>query len=562
MQTFLEKCEGLIRNLPEALSLEDMEGRILALNDRAIKLLGYTEDELTGKRLSEIVPEGDPIFPPDKITKATKQGNSLESAIRHSDGHRIPVEIRGSVLKVGGRESLVVSLRDISGRKKAEKRYQESMHFLQSTTEAVQEGISILDPEFNVKFANSVIENWFDGQGELEGNKCYRVYHDRKGPCEDCPTRKAIETGETQRNVEEGIPDTDVDWMEITSYPVADPDTGEIESVFEYVRDITERKRMETQLKEERRRLKELHDAVDRLQDEPTEERILQAAVEVAEEILDFGICAISVKEGEYLVPKANSSQVDPEETETFKVGEGIAGKTIQEGDTLWGDDLRNYPQAKPTSEKFRSFISVPIGDLGTFQVISEEVGNFNRRDVEFAEILVGHLSEELKRRRLEEELKEQAIRDPLTGLYNRRYFNETLQKEVQKAERYESPVAFLMTDVNSFKEVNDQYSHQLGDKVLEEMARLLQENVRRADTVVRYGGDEFLVMMPETNGEVATVIARLKEKLEDWNERTTLIDFPLTLAMGVSHWTPEQNRDIEEALKEADRKMYSNKER
>mgnify|MGYP000190910715 CR=1 FL=1 len=562
MQTFLEKCEGLIRNLPEALSLENMEGRILAVNDRATNLLGYTEEELTGKRLSEIVPKGDPIFPPEKITKATKQGSSLESAIRRSDGNRIPVEIRGSVLEGREQDGLVVSIRNISNRKEAEKRYKEVKHFLQSTAEAVQEGISILDPEFNVKFTNSVIENWFDGRGQLDGNKCYRVYHDREEPCDDCPTRKAIETGETQRDVEKGIPGTDVGWVEITSYPVADPDTGEIESVFEYVRDITERKRMETQLKEERRRLKELHDAVDRLQEEPAEERILQTAVEVAEEILDFGICAISILEGEFLVPKANSSRVAPEETATFKIGEGIAGKTIEKGETLWGDDLKNYQEAKPTSEEFRSFISVPIGNLGVFQVISEEVGNFGRRDVEFAEILAGHLSEELKRRRLEEELKEQAIRDPLTGLYNRRYFNETLQKEVQKAERYENPVAFLMTDVNSFKEVNDRYSHQHGDKVLEEMARLLQENVRQADTVVRYGGDEFLVMMPETNGGVSTVISRLQEKLEDWNERTTLIDFPLTLAMGVSHWTPEQNRDIEEALKEADRKMYSNKER
>ncbi len=562
MKSFSDECEGLIRNLPEALSLENMDGKILAANERLTKLLGYSEKELIGRRLSEIVPEGDPIFPPDKIAKSTKQGDSLESTVRHKDGSRVPVEVRGSILKVGGRESLVVSLRDISGRKKAERRYQESMHFLQSTSEAVQEGISILDPEFNVEFANSVIENWFDGRGEIKGNKCYRVYHDREKPCEDCPTRKAIETGETQRNVEEGIPDTDVDWMEITSYPIADPDTGEIESVFEYVRDITERKRMETQLKEERRRLKELHDAVDRLQEEPTEEKVLQAAVEVAEEILDFGICAISLLEGEYLVPKANSSQVDPEETATFDVGEGIAGQTIQQGETLWGDDLKNYPEAKPTNEKFRSFISVPIGDLGTFQVISEEVGNFDRRDVEFAEILVGHLSEELKRRRLEEELKERAIRDPLTGLYNRRYFNETLQKEVQKAERYENPVAFLMTDVNSFKEVNDRYSHQIGDRVLEEMAKLLRKNVRQADTVVRYGGDEFLVMMPETNGGVATVISRLQDKLEEWNERTNLIDFPLTLAMGVSHWTPEQDRNIEAALKEADRKMYSDKER
>jgi len=116
--------------------------------------------------------------------------------------------------------------------------------------------------------------------------------------------------------------------------------------------------------------------------------------------------------------------------------------------------------------------------------------------------------------------------------------------------------------DVNRFKEINDRYSHQIGDKVLCRVGNLLKKNVRDADTVVRYGGDEFLVMMPETNGEVTDIIDRLKDSLADWNKKNTLIDFPLTLAMGVSHWSPGQKRNVEEALNEADRKMYEDKNR
>jgi len=232
----------------------------------------------------------------------------------------------------------------------------------------------------------------------------------------------------------------------------------------------------------------------------------------------------------------------------------------METGETICGDNIVEHPEAKPTNEEFRAFISVPIGDIGVMQVISKEVGSFDEQDVELTEILAGHMREELERVRLQEKLRKQAVRDPLTDLYNRRYFSETLEKEVEKCKRYDNTIAFIMIDVDRFKEINDSYSHQIGDKVLVGVAKLLKKNVRDADTVVRYGGDEFLVMMPETKGEVSDVVSRINDELSDWNENSDLLDFPLTLAMGVSHWSPEQDRDAEKALNEADMKMYREK--
>ncbi|MBS3737084.1 PAS domain S-box protein [Candidatus Bipolaricaulota bacterium] len=311
---------------------------------------------------------------------------------------------------------------------------------------------------------------------------------------------------------------------------------------------------------EQRDKLRKLHQAVDRLQQKNSEQAVLETAVEAAEDMLDFEICAISLLEDDYLVPRVNSTDLAPNDTKTFKIGEGIAGKTIKNGETIWGKDLRNYAQADPTSERFRAFISVSIGKLGVLQIISENIGSFQEKDVELAEILAGHLHEELLRVRLEEDLRDQTIHDPLTGLYNRRYFNETLSKEVGRSERYGHNIAFLMIDVNSFKEINDTYSHQIGDKVLEKVAEILKENVRDADTVVRYGGDEFLIMMPETNGDSKHTVDRLRGKLSEWNEESDILDFPLTLAMGVSHWNAEQERSVEDALNEADHIMYEEK--
>jgi diguanylate cyclase (GGDEF)-like protein len=245
-----------------------------------------------------------------------------------------------------------------------------------------------------------------------------------------------------------------------------------------------------------------------------------------------------------------------------MSVNEGLSGKTYRTKKTYHYGDIRQVEEAEPVRPEYRSVISVPIGNLGVFQVISGEVGAFTDQDVRLAELLVGHVYEALRRLRLEEELKEQAIHDPLTGLYNRRHFNVTLEKEVERCERYGHDIAFIMIDINRFKEINDRYSHQIGDQVLKEVADLLTASVRDADTVVRYGGDEFLVVMPETGGDSSVTSSRLKSKLLEWNEQSNLLDFPLTLAMGVSYWKPDQERDVEDALNEADRKMYEDKDR
>ncbi len=324
--------------------------------------------------------------------------------------------------------------------------------------------------------------------------------------------------------------------------------------------DITERKKAEQAIDGERNKLRNLHDVVDELQQQDTEEDLLQTTIDVAERALEFEICSIMLVRGDKLVSEALSPGVDFKAPTSFQVDEGVAGETLQKGQTICLDDVRNFSEAKDPADRFRAAISSPIGELGVIQVISEEVADFDKQDVELTEILAGHLREELKRVRLEEELRQQAIRDPLTDLYNRRYFNETLGKEFQQAKRYDKPLAFLMIDVNRFKEINDRYSHQIGDEVLKEVANLLEDNVRGADTVVRYGGDEFLVMMPETNGGVSNTANRLNDQLNRWNERTDLLDFPLTLAMGISHWSPDQERDVEEALREADEKMYEDK--
>ena len=171
--------------------------------------------------------------------------------------------------------------------------------------------------------------------------------------------------------------------------------------------DVTEREETKKALNRERAKLKQLHAAVDKLKRGNSEEDLLQTAVSVAENILDFEICAVALVEGDYLVTKALSTGLGEDETIRFEIGEGIAGKTVQKGETIWGKDVSNFPEAEPTNEEFKAFISVPIGELGNFQVISKEFNSFDKQDVELAEVLAGHIESELLRLNYEEELIE-----------------------------------------------------------------------------------------------------------------------------------------------------------
>jgi diguanylate cyclase (GGDEF)-like protein len=118
------------------------------------------------------------------------------------------------------------------------------------------------------------------------------------------------------------------------------------------------------------------------------------------------------------------------------------------------------------------------------------------------------------------------------------------------------------MIDVNRFKEINDRFGHAMGDKVLQGVAEVIQGSIRDADILVRYGGDEFLVVLPETNGETDLVKERILAEVARRNQANPLLDFPVTLAIGSVHWSSESGQTMEQVLAESDKRMYEDKRR
>ncbi len=164
---------------------------------------------------------------------------------------------------------------------------------------------------------------------------------------------------------------------------------------------------------------------------------------------------------------------------------------------------------------------------------------------------------------------RELSLTDPLTGLYNQRYFKNRLAEEVSRATRYDVNLSLVFCDIDHFKKVNDEYGHNIGDEVLKQTAQILRgaieelhvvSRLRKSDIVARYGGEEFVVILPETGLEGATVAAEKMRKLIANNVyEIDGIDLQITMSFGVAD-VSEIARDIDQLIKNADHAMYKAK--
>jgi diguanylate cyclase (GGDEF)-like protein len=142
----------------------------------------------------------------------------------------------------------------------------------------------------------------------------------------------------------------------------------------------------------------------------------------------------------------------------------------------------------------------------------------------------------------LSRELELQATTDTLTGALNRLKFNDILSQEIKRAERYRAPLSLIMYDIDHFKHVNDTYGHQAGDSVLVQLTRLMADHIRESDSLARWGGEEFMIVVPQSNGSEA---AKLAEKLRELVETTAFTGVGrLSCSFGVAQFAPDDTAD------------------
>src|SRR3989442_2720730 len=227
-------------------------------------------------------------------------------------------------------------------------------------------------------------------------------------------------------------------------------------------------------------------------------------------------------------------------------IGEGVAGRAAHRRPPVILDDAAAGDASVPDLPKSmpaRSVLAVPLLSRGRLigvlvAVDRQRVGHFTNRDARLLSLTLEPAAVAIDNALLLKRSEELSVTDDLTKLYNSRYLNATLRREVERSKRYRTPVSLIFLDLDGFKNVNDQHSHLWGSRTLVEVGRVLGSTVREIDVLSRFGGDEFTVILPQTGPACAAIIAdRIRQKIA---ETTFLASYALNV-----HITASEERRV-----------------
>jgi len=244
-----------------------------------------------------------------------------------------------------------------------------------------------------------------------------------------------------------------------------------------------------------------------------------------------------------------------------YSVNEGIIGNIFCSNEICIFSTKKDIIEIEPNWQDIGSAIGSRIGHETVFAAVNKDENAYHEDVlVKTLLILFNHADESLKRLEYEEMLKKKAVIDPLTNVFNRLYYNQAIKYEVKLAKRYGNDIGFIVVDINNLKYINDTFGHNKGDAAIQFVASLLVSQARETDNIIRSGGDEFLIMLPQTGKEVEIVENRLRKAIVKANEKSEL-SFPVSFAIGSSYWNTEMKKSVEESIEEADQKMYIDKQ-
>jgi diguanylate cyclase (GGDEF)-like protein len=250
-----------------------------------------------------------------------------------------------------------------------------------------------------------------------------------------------------------------------------------------------------------------------------------------------------------------------------LKVGEGIAGWVAKHGERLIVPDVMTDPRFarridEMTKLETHSVICVPLRAkhrvLGVIQLVNVNMDGFGDQELFFLQALCDYAAIAIENSRAVEKIQELTITDDVTGLYNARHLYKTLETEVYRSSRFNYEFTVLFIDLDHFKQVNDTHGHLVGSRLLAEIGYLIKAQLRLIDYAFRYGGDEFVILLPQTGKDAALVVARrLRDSL-----RTSMfckdegLNLNVRASIGVATY-PHDAKSPHDIIRQADEMMY-----
>ncbi len=252
----------------------------------------------------------------------------------------------------------------------------------------------------------------------------------------------------------------------------------------------------------------------------------------------------------------------------TVKPGRGVPGTVVKTGLSILIPDVRENLKYSTEIEqriitRLRSILAVPVVNkkktIGVLEMMNKEDGTpFDAKDLGLLLTLVDQASIAIERSRMYQTMSELVVTDDLTKLFNFRYLEQTLDSELRRSQRYKSEISLVFLDIDHFKEVNDAHGHQAGSQVLIELGKVLIDSLRDVDIIARYGGDEFVVVLPETSVETTHhIVKRLQKHIREFKFlKKKGLKIKLTVSFGIAGY-PVHAKNKEDLLKASDHAMY-----
>ncbi len=572
-----ELAAAVLGGLRDGVVLVNMDGSVVYVNQAFEKMLGYTASELVGRPVLAL-----PTYQGSK--KGTKKAaalfyqlirkglpDSIDMDAVTRQGKRLPLNFTASVIKDrdGNPRALVAVVRDITERKRMERELRKNEELSRSMLQIAGTGIYILQ-DGRFRYVNRLFEAISGySSDELKGKPSLDLVHpdDR-----DFVRKRAVQVLKGQSNLPYQFrlmkKSGDIAWV---LDRLASLEYDGKRSVLGSLSDISEIKRAEEQIVEYTKQLETLFDigitANGTLDIADLLDNVLRKVLQAIS--FDAGGIYVFDRQTNELVLKAHHGVPERfvERAERARAAEGFTARVALSGKPLYVPDVNLDERLKRIgirSAGIQCLAALPIiakGQiLGIMAVGGAKPCRFSQSMIHLLGTICSQIGMAIDNAQLYERALQLAYSDGLTGLYNRRYMLEQLEREFARANRNGSSLSLIIMDLDGLKTINDHHGHNEFDRVLQEVGRLIKLNTRASDVAARWGGDEFVVLAPDTSSQSAYRIGeRIRTKVQLCRPLAIDNAAAITISVGVATY-PEHARGLTELIKRADEAMYNAK--